>query len=67
MKSAKKLTAICFGGKVFKYHIRDTPADVLRFETFIKKKGVNYVNYYDTETRQYLRRQYIQDKKESGN
>lgn len=67
MKPAKKITAICFGGKVFKYNIRDKPADIASFESFVKKKGVEYINYYDAETKQYLRRQYIQQKKGSGN
>lgn len=59
MKKAKKITAICFGGKVFKYHIQNKPNDILRFEIFIKKKGVKYVNYYDTESKEYINRKYI--------
>lgn len=66
MKAAKKITAICFGGKVFKYHIRDKPADITSFETFVRKKGVAYINYYDAETKRYLRRQYLNEKKPTG-
>jgi ABC-type ATPase with predicted acetyltransferase domain len=67
MNLAKKITAICFGDIVYKYHIVDTPAQIIKFEAFIKKKGVKYVNYYDANTKKYLRRQYMQTKKESGN
>jgi hypothetical protein len=59
MESKKKITAICFGDKVYKYHIRNVSADIITFEAFIKKKGVKYVNYYDANSKQYLYRKYV--------
>lgn len=59
MEKTKKITAICFGGSVLKYHISNKPTDVHRFEIFLRKKGVKYVNYYDTATKQYLHRKWL--------
>ena len=59
MDTAKKITAICFGDRVYKYHLRDKPADLCSFERFVARKGIKYVNYYDTSTKQYIRRQQI--------
>lgn len=56
MENPKKLTAICFGDRVYKYHIRNKKTDLVTFEIFIKKKGVKYINYYCSNSKQYLHR-----------
>ena len=59
MENKKKITAICFGNKVYKYHLRNAPSDLITFEAFIRKKGVKYVNYYDATSKEYLYRKYV--------
>lgn len=59
MPKTQKITAICFGNTVFKYHVSNKTNDIISFETFIKKKGVKYINYYDYTTKKYLFRKYI--------
>jgi hypothetical protein len=40
----------------YKYRLQNTPRSISSFEKFIAKKGVEYVNYYDKETRAFIRR-----------
>ena len=40
----------------YKYRLQNTPRSISSFEKFITKKGVEYVNYYDKETRAFIRR-----------
>jgi hypothetical protein len=51
-----KITAICFGSQVYKYHIRNKKEEIDSFEVFIKKKGVKYINYYCSSSKEYIHR-----------
>lgn len=56
----KLLTAICFDklGKAYKYRrLQNKETHIKRFESFCRTKNIDYINYYDKETRAYLRRQ----------
>jgi len=54
----KKIIAIAITAdkKAFKYRLANTPRSVNSFERFIQTKGAEYVNYYDKETRAFIRR-----------
>jgi len=58
----KLLTAICFDleGKAYKYRrLINKPVSLAKFETFCKTKNIKYINYYDRETKRYIRRSNI--------
>jgi len=55
---SKKLIAIGItqDKTAYKYRLQNTPRSLSSFEKFIKTKGVIYVNYYDKDTRAFIRR-----------
>jgi hypothetical protein len=58
--SSKYYTALCCDqtGKWMKY--RNIREDKLtNFERFAKLKNVKYINYYDKQTKQYVKRSYL--------
>lgn len=59
----KLLTAICFdfNNKAYKYRrIQNKDSSINRFESFCRTKSIKYVNYYDKETRRFLRQKKIE-------
>ena len=54
----KKIIAIAFTADktALKYRLQNTPRSISSFERFILTKGAEYVNYYDKETRAFIRR-----------
>jgi len=54
----KELIAIAFNldGKAFKYHVRNKPIELERFESFLIRSGfgIMYCNYYDKKSRKFL-------------
>ena len=52
----KILNAICFiaNRRTRKYHIRNTPASIKKFQSFCEKVQVETINYYDSESRKFL-------------
>lgn len=59
----KNLIAIAFNvdGKAYKYHIRNKPYEVEKFERFLAYSGfgILYCNYYDKATRNFIVRHTI--------
>lgn len=55
---SKKLIAIAFtqDKTALKYRLQNTPRSLSSFEKFVSTKGAIYVNYYDKETRVFIRR-----------
>jgi hypothetical protein len=55
----KFFTAICFDhlGKPYKYRkIQNKPYQLQKFEDFCRSKNIKYINYYDRETKLYIKR-----------
>jgi hypothetical protein len=55
---AKKIIAIGITPekKAYKYRLSDTPRSISSFERFAAKLKIEYINYYDKETRVFIRR-----------
>ena len=54
----KLLTAICFNqdNKAFKYRrIINRLGSIENFENFLRSKNIIYVNYYDKETKKFIK------------
>jgi hypothetical protein len=58
--SNKYYTALCCdaGGKWMKYR-NISENKITNFERFAKLKNVKYINYYDKQTKQYVKRSYL--------
>jgi len=56
----KLLTAICFDldNKAYKYRrIQNNTRSLNNFESFARTKSIKYINYYDRDTKLFLRQQ----------
>ena len=58
----KKIIAIGVSAdkKFYKYRLYNSPRSINSFERFAKTLNIQYVNYYDKETRAFIKRVKIQ-------
>jgi hypothetical protein len=42
--------------KAYKYRLQNTPRSISSFEKFARRLNIEYINYYDKDTRAFIRR-----------
>ncbi len=60
MNEQKKLVAICFDANKkphkYQYKLEKNSKGIISFESFCRRRGFIYINYYEKETRLFYKR-----------